>query len=91
MKTIIKPLITEKSMELSKKNWYVFTAPIDKNKNELKRLIEETFGVKVLEIKTLVMKGKTKRQLRSRREQKLSDWKKVLVRLKEGQKIDLLE
>ena len=87
----IKPLVTETSMELAKKNWYTFGAPTELNKNQLKKTIQDTFKVDVLSIKTMVVKGKNKRSLRSRRVKKMSDWKKVLVKVKEGQKIDVFE
>jgi large subunit ribosomal protein L23 len=89
--TLIKPIITEKTLELAKKNWYTFGVGVRENKNELKKLIEKTFGVNVLAVRTITVKGKSRRSLRSRKVRQLPDWKKVTVLLKEGQKIDLFE
>jgi len=89
--TLIKPIITEKTLELVKRNWYTFGAGLRENKNELKKLIEKTFGVNVLAVRTTTVKGKSRRSLRSRKIRQLPNWKKVVVLLKEGQKIDLFE
>jgi len=91
MPVLIRPVITEKTMKMTKKNWYTFAVPIEKNKNEVKELIKKIFKVKVLDIKSLVVKGKNKRSLKSRKIRSLSDWKKIMVLLKEGQKIDLFD
>ncbi len=91
MKGNIKPLITEKTLEMAKKNWYTFVVPVEENKNELRGLIEKTFNVQVLDTKTAVVKGKSRRSLKSRKVRRLPDWKKLMVLIKEGQKIDLFE
>jgi len=87
----IEPVITEKTMEMAKRSWYTFAAPIDLNKNELKNLIKDIFKVEVLKIRTVVVKGKRRRSARSRKIHQLPDWKKTMVLLKEGQKIDLFD
>ena len=60
---------------------------LDATKPEIKAAVEGLFSVKVLAVNTLVVKGKTKR-FRGR-PGKRSDWKKAMVRLAEGQSIDL--
>ena len=85
--TILSPLITEKATALSEQNQVVFKVPIDATKPEIKAAVEGLFNVKVLAVNTLVVKGKTKR-FRGRQGQR-SDWKKAMVRLAEGQSIDL--
>lgn len=87
----IKPVITETSMGLAQKNWYTFAVPIKENKNTIKRTVEETFGVEVLEVRTMVVKGKIKRSLKTRKPVKRPDWKKAIVKVKEGQKIAIFE
>lgn len=91
MKRIIKPLFTETTLDLSQRNWYTFAVPLDQNKNAIKELIEKQFKVKVTDIKTIVVKGKTKRSLKSRKTTKASNWKKAIVKVKEGQKIDVFD
>jgi large subunit ribosomal protein L23 len=85
--TVLSPLVTEKATALSDKNQVVFKVAIDATKPQIRAAIEGLFGVKVLAVNTLVMKGKTKK-FRGRNGQR-SDWKKAMVRLAEGQSIDL--
>ena len=85
--TILSPLVTEKATALSEQNQFVFRVAIDATKPEIKASVEALFGVKVLDVNTLVVKGKTKR-FKGRPGQR-SDWKKALVKLAEGQSIDL--
>lgn len=85
--TILAPLVTEKATALSEQNQVVFRVPLEATKPEIKAAVEGLFGVKVLAVNTLVVKGKTKR-FKGRPGQR-SDWKKAMVRLAEGQSIDL--
>jgi len=91
MLTNLKPLITETSISLAKKNWYTFIAPVEVNKDLLKEMLKKSFKVDILAIKTAVVKGKRKRNPTSRRMRKQSDWKKVFIKVKEGQKIALFD
>ena len=85
--TILAPLVTEKATALSAQNQVVFRVPLEAKKPEIKAAVEGLFGVKVLAVNTLVVKGKTKR-FKGRPGQR-SDWKKAMVTLAEGQSIDL--
>lgn len=87
--TIIKsPLITEKSTDLTGKyNKYSFAVDGRANKIEIKKAIEELFKVKALKVNTIKMRGK-QRRVRFR-QGKTPDWKKAIVTLKKGNKIDL--
>jgi large subunit ribosomal protein L23 len=85
--TILAPLVTEKATALSEQNQFVFRVSIEATKPEIKASVEALFGVKVLAVNTLVVKGKTKR-FKGRPGQR-SDWKKAMVKLAEGQSIDL--
>ena len=58
---IIKPVITEQSMEATEDKKYVFQVAIDANKVEIKKAIEEIFGVKVEKVNTIRMDGMEKR------------------------------
>ena len=76
---IIKPIITEQSMEATEEKKYVFQVANDANKIEIKKAIEEIFGVKVEKVNTIRMEGKEKRNGRfiGRR----ANWKKAMVKL----------
>ncbi len=58
---IIRPVITEQSMESVADKKYVFQVAINSNKTEIKAAIEEIFGVKVAKVNTIRMQGKMKR------------------------------
>ena len=82
---IRRPLITEKSTELrDDRNIVAFEVHRDANKIQVKKAVEERFGVKVAEVRVANMHGKMRRQGRyfGRR----PDWKKAYVRLAEGEK-----
>ena len=84
---ILSPLVTEKATVMSEKGQYAFRVAMDASKPEIKQAVEGLFGVSVLAVNTLVMKGKAKR-FKGRPGQR-SDWKKAMVRLADGQSIDL--
>ena len=77
---IIKPIITEQSMEATEEKKYVFQVAIDANKIEIKKAVEEIFGVKVEKVNTIRMDGKVKRQGAFPRGRRAS-WKKAMVKL----------
>lgn len=88
MYSIIRgPVITEKATTLGELSQTVFRVAIDATKPEIKAAVEGLFGVKVVSVNTLVVKGKTKR-FRGRPGVR-SDVKKAYVKLAEGQSIDL--
>ena len=84
---IVAPVITEKSTSASEFNQVVFKVRRDATKPEIKAAIEKLFGVKVLAVNTLTRKGKTKRFRGIPGRQQ--DVKKAVVRLAEGDKIDV--
>ena len=84
---IRNPVITEKATLLGERGQVVFRVAITATKPEIKAAIEGLFGVKVMGVNTLVMKGKTKR-FRGRPGVR-SDVKKAYVKLADGQAIDL--
>ncbi|HOD01186.1 MAG TPA: 50S ribosomal protein L23 [bacterium] len=88
-KSIIKPIITEKSYDHAAYGKYVFEVSINATKGSIKNEIKNLYGVDVVEVKTSIMPGKSSRIGRSRMFSVPSKWKKAVVKLKEGQSIDL--
>jgi large subunit ribosomal protein L23 len=84
---ILSPVITEKSSEASESNQVVFKVRLDATKPQIKAAVEKLFGVKVLTVNTLTRKGKKKyfRGIPGRQK----DVKKAVVKLAEGDKIDV--
>ena len=77
---ILKPVITEQSMEAADMKKYVFYVAKDADKTEIKAAIEEIFGVKVEKVNTLRMDGKEKRQ-GAYPAGRTASYKKAMVRL----------
>jgi large subunit ribosomal protein L23 len=89
-KIIRRPLITEKSTQQKETNHqYTFEVQHDANKIEIQSAVERLFKVKVVQVRTCKVLGKVKRL--GRRFGKRPDWKKAIVTLKEGDRIDFFE
>ena len=88
-----RPIVTEKITALQERRQYSFEVTLEANKIEIAKAVEKKFKVTVLSVRTLTVKGKRKTQLtrRGRFEGKTNTWKKALVTLKEGDKIDYFE
>ncbi len=76
---ILKPIITENSMEDAQVKKYAFKVMKNANKYQIKDAVEELFEVKVSSVKTMNYSGKLKRM--GRTEGKRPDWKKAIVTL----------
>ena len=76
---IIKPIISEKSMDQAADKKYTFKVSLDANKIEIKKAVEEIFGVKVEKVTTMRVLGKIKRM--GATSGKRADWKKAVVKL----------
>lgn len=88
---IKRPIITEKSTAAVAKNKYTFAVDKKASKGEIKEAVEKLFKVKVLEVGTANVRGKEVHVGRRRTFSKKPDWKKAVVTLKEGEKIELFE
>lgn len=86
---IIRPIVTEKSMNLLADNKYTFIVDPRANKIEIRKAIEDIFDVKVEKVYTMTIKGKKKRM--GRFEGRRPNRKKAIVTLKPGHKIPLFE
>ena len=76
---IIRPIISEKSMDQSADKKYTFQVALSANKIEIKKAVEEIFGVKVEKVTTCRVLGKVKRM--GATSGKRADWKKATVKL----------
>ena len=86
---IVRPLITEKATILAGENKYVFEVVQRANKRQIRGAIELAFNVHVTKVNTMNMRGK-KRRVGSKIA-RTPDWKKAIVTLVEGDKIQLFE
>ena len=85
--TIISPVITEKSSNMSTQNKIVFKVRDDANKKTLKKNIEKIFKVEVTKIN--IVNKKTRKKVKRGKKVKIPGFKKAIVTLKKGQNIDL--
>ncbi len=88
---IIKPRISEKTMGFTKNGLYTFDIALPATKEQIGKLVAEKFGVDVLSVKTVNIKGKRKQQRTRRGYFHTSPLKKAYVQVKKGQKIALFE
>ena len=88
-----RPIVTEKITGLQERRQFSFEVSIDANKIEIAKAVEKKFKVTVISVRTMTVKGKRKTQLtrRGRFEGRKNTWKKAMVTLKEGDKIDYFE
>lgn len=87
---IIKPIVTEHSMDLMEEKKYSFVVQKKATKPEIKEAIEKIFGVKVEKVYTQNHRGKLKRQ--GATQGKRADWKKAIVKLtNDSQSIEFFE
>ena len=87
LKTLLAPIVSEKSTMMSATNQYVFKVRCDSNKREIKAAIEALFGVDVLNITTANVKGKKK--LSRGKIGRRVNWKKAMIKVSAGQMIDV--
>ncbi len=91
---IIQPVLTEKAMRLGEENnEYVFKVAPDANKIEIKYAVEKRFDVTVVKVRTMNVKPKPRQRFtRTGRVSGFTPrWKKAIVTLKDGDKLDFLE
>lgn len=88
--TVLKrPLVTEKTTQIAESgNWLVFEVEPKATKTDIRTAVEALYGVNVLQVNTMIAKGKTKGF--GARAGRRSDVKKALVKLKDGQSVDLM-
>lgn len=84
---LIRPIVTEKSMMLSKVGQYVFEVAPGSNKIEIKKAVKAVYGVDPTDVAVMRILGKPTRGRRGRGRRKT--WRKAIVTLKKGQSIEL--
>ncbi len=84
-----RPLITEKNTMLQAQGKYAFEIAREANKQQIKQAVEKVFKVNVLAVNVMTVPGKTRRV--GRQQVLTQSWKKAIVTLKPGDKIELFE
>lgn len=86
-----RPIITEKSMMLAKSGLYTFEVDKNATKPQIAKQVAEKFNVKVMKVKVLNVKGRTKSQKKVRKFYTTQGFKKAMVQVKKGDKIAIFE
>ena len=86
---LIRPLITEKSNTGMQENKYTFIVSLNANKVEIRQAVEAIFKVKVTDVNTVRVMGKIKRM--GKHSGKRPDFKKAIVQVAPGQRIEFFE
>ena len=90
--TIIRPVVSEKSTTLGDQGKYVFEVAPDSNKIQIKHAVEEAFANKKIQVSDVNIVHVTGKQRRRGRSVGMTrSWKKAIVTLKAGQRLDLFE
>ncbi len=85
-----RPLLTEKSnLQSDTENRYTFSVDVRANKLQIKEAVEKAFNVQVLAVNVINVRGKRRRL--GRQEGRTANWKKAIVTLSAGQRIQLFE
>ncbi len=88
---IVRPIITEKSTVLRDEGQYVFEVNRRANKIEIKKAVESIYGVDVVRVNVMNMPAKFNRIRGRRPTKRRSEWKKAIVTIAPGQRIEELE
>ena len=86
---VIKPIVSEKSYALLTAHKYTFRVHDDAHKTQVRQAVEEIFGVRVLDVRTMTVRPKPKR--RGYTSGKTRAWKKAIVQLHPEDRIELFE
>lgn len=89
--TIMRPLITEKTMSLAARSWFSFEVTMSATKEDIASEIKRIYNVTVLKVRTMHVKGKTHRVGKKSQIVQRSDRKKAFVQLEKGQRIPVFE
>jgi large subunit ribosomal protein L23 len=87
---ILAPILTEDSWSLMEERKYAFRVALGANKIEIRKAVEELFKVKVEKVWTANRKGKPRRERLSQMHGRTARWRKAIVRLAPGDRIELM-
>ncbi len=91
MNVLTRPLITEQSMAHAQNGKFTFVVRLSAGKDAIKKEVETAYSVNVVDVATIIVKGKVKRVGKKRTKKMIGKYKKAVVSLKKGQKIDAFD
>lgn len=90
-RVLIRPVLTEKSTALAQKGQYTFEVLHDANKIQVKKAVQDVFGVQVTGVNVMNVRGKPRRRTWRARAGRTRSWKKAIVSVAAGQRIPVFE
>lgn len=87
---LLEPIVSEESWRLQEDNMYTFKVHSQANKHQIRRAVEEVFKVRVVTVRTMNMPGKPRSQ-RFYQQGRTPRWKKAIVRLAAGERIEIYQ
>ncbi|MBI5613462.1 50S ribosomal protein L23 [Candidatus Gottesmanbacteria bacterium] len=91
MNTLVRPLLTEKTLVLAGTGWYTFKVKKSARKESVSSEIENAYKVKITQARSVSMHGKARRFGKKQSPKLMPDWKKIMVRVAKGQTIDAFD
>jgi large subunit ribosomal protein L23 len=91
MNTMVKPILTEKSLSYASRGFYTFAVHRDANKHQIASAIHSHYNVDVISVRTIMVHGKVRRVGKRMLPVRLTDWKKAIVTIGGGQTIDAFQ
>ncbi len=88
---LIRPYITEKTMQLAQTGWFSFVVALGANKAQIAKEVTAMYKVTVTGVRTIIVTGKMKRTGKRQQPAAMPTWKKAMVQLKAGQTIDAFQ
>jgi large subunit ribosomal protein L23 len=89
--TILKPVLTEKTLMLASRGVFTFSVRLSADKNQIEKAIADMYKVHPIEVRTVRLHGKMRRAGKKAQMVQRSDWKKAMVELKKGETIDAFQ
>jgi len=87
---LLAPILTEETWQRMEERKYSFRVALGANKIQIRKAVEELFDVKVEKVWTANRKGKPRRERLSQRHGRTAHWRKAIVRLAPGDRIDIM-
>lgn len=91
MEILKRPFMTEKTLALAHRGYYTFVVSQKSNKGQIAEAVGRQYNVKILDVRTMIMHGKVRRVGKKMKMVTKPNWKKAIVRVAPGQKIDAFD
>ena len=91
MEILKRPFMTEKTLALASRGYYTFVVSQKSNKAQIAKAVSKQYNVKIIDVRTAIMHGKVRRVGKKMKTIAKPNWKKAIVKVAPGQKIDAFD